>query len=133
MARRVRWLSTFGLVVVAACGHENDLPPVPSVSDLVLENPSVAVGGPVQVKGSMSYLDGDADLTSLYVKVTTPGGQTQTVGPSPATGVENRRAGTLAFAFTLSAEVVGDYQLELWVVDEAGNESNHLSATVTAQ
>jgi hypothetical protein len=133
MEAGARWLLSLGLVVIAACGHETDLSPVPAVSDLTIQNPVVTVGGTVQVKGALSYLDGDADLTSLYIAVTTPAGQSQTVGPSPAAGVENRRAGTLSFSFTLNVAAPGDYQLELWLVDAADNESNHLTGTVTAQ
>jgi len=123
---------TLGAVLaVAGCGHD-DLGPVPVLGDLVIENPSVAAGGQVQVTGSMSYQDGDSDITSIYIKVTTPALQSQTLGPTPATSASNRRAGTLGFGFTLSAERAGDYVLELWVVDARDNESNRVSGTVSA-
>ena len=127
--RKLAWVVLF--LSIAGCGHE-DLGPVPILSDLTIENPSVAVGSPTQVTGSMSYQDGDGDVASLYIRVTTPDRQSQTIGPSPASGVSGRRAGTLGFGFALSVESAGDYVLELWVVDARDNESNRLSGTVTA-
>ncbi len=41
--------------------------------------------------------------------------------------------GTLNFALALNPPVAGSYPFEIWVTDEAGNVSNRLSGTLTAQ
>ncbi|MBI5508856.1 MAG: hypothetical protein HY903_08895 [Deltaproteobacteria bacterium] len=135
---RIRWRRRALILAVVAgaavgCGDDRDLSPIPALRALRFETTTVAVGTTPQLAGSFSYLDGDADVSSLFIEVTTPTAQAQTVGPSPAENVAGHRSGTLAFTFTLNAGAAGAYALAVWVVDALGNESNHLAATITAQ
>ena len=131
MNSRATWRGWVLILCTAACGDEN-VSPIPALSDFTFENPAVSTGGVVQVQGSIDYVDGDGDIESLFIKVTIPNGQSQTVGPSPAEGVQGRRTGTFGFGFSLNAAASGVYVLEVWVVDQQGSPSNHVTASVTA-
>jgi hypothetical protein len=131
--RRLVPLLVLGLLVglVAGCGEDSGT--APAISDLTLQTTSVVVGQQATVSGQFTFSDPDGDVESFSVTVTAPTGASQTVGPQAIQGAAGVTDGPVALALVFNPGVAGDYVLEVWVTDGAGNESNRLTGTVTAQ
>ena len=120
-----------GSVLCLGCGGDEGT--APAISDLTLQTTSGAVGVQATISGQFTFTDPDGDLESFSVEVTAPNGQSQTLGPQPIQGASGLTTGPVGLAVVLNPPVAGDYALAVWVTDGAGNDSNRLDATFTAQ
>ena len=128
----------FLLIALAGCGSDgtdNRTIPVatptptagqhvPEISNLTL-SPSTALkmegDGSVEITAEFAFADTEGDIETLQIVVSD--GTTKTIPIST-----NAASGTLTES--LSVSTTNDYGcwIEVWVLDEAGDSSNHLSA-----
>ena len=83
--------------------------------------PLMEGGGSVVVTAEIAFWDFGSDLQSLWVKL--PDGTTVDF-PKPI----DAQNGALSESFTVSTQVVGAFSFEFWLVDRAGDSSNHVTA-----
>ena len=117
-------------LVVAACGTDDTSP---MIADLTYSPMTVTVGQQFTVSGTMTFDDPDGDLAQLGIEVTSPGGMRQTLPMADLQGTGTMTEGTLTFAITSILPAAGSYGFSLWITDDAGNQSNRLDGTLTAQ
>lgn len=132
MPRRLEALLLLALLLLPACGSEEDRSVAPVLSDLTYTPTTVTAGALATITGSVVFSDPDEDASEFAVKAASPIGQSTTVGPKPARGSPGRTDGQLSFGVHLDPQVAGTYMLEIWMVDEAGNESNRLRGDIEA-
>ncbi|MEE8408796.1 MAG: hypothetical protein V3T05_04255 [Myxococcota bacterium] len=120
-------------ICLAGCGSEDDSSGAPVLSNLTYSPQTITAGSLTTINGTFDFTDADADVTTFSVSVTDPTSTTTTVGPNPAQNVLGKTVGTVGFSLLLNATTAGIYALELWMTDDAGQDSNKLSGNVTAQ
>ena len=124
----------FLTLVMAACGGNGDgvnvspepVQHAPQISNLTLspDNALYMEGdGSVQVTAEFAFTDLGRDLETLQVEMSDG---TSLVIPIPDT--VNTASGTLAQAFDVTTADANGCTVEIWLVDSAGQSSNHLSA-----
>ncbi|NIV18649.1 MAG: hypothetical protein GWN47_09665 [Woeseiaceae bacterium] len=126
-------------LLMAGCGGDGGdgivvpgtgAPPVqhePVISELALSPDSVIYmegGGSVAVTAQVEFWDAGLDIQTLWVRL--PDGTSIEFDESVDTPT-----GTLTEVFGMSTEIVGEFAVEFWLVDKAGNSSNHQSDTVS--
>jgi len=125
-------------LLLAACGGDGNgpAPPdggggvpviqhVPVISNLTLMPDSVTYmsgDGQVTVKVTLGFSDAGKDIQTLWVEM--PDGAT-----SQFAEVSIGATGTLSEQLTMSTKTVGTFTIEAWLVDKAGDVSNHISGT----
>jgi hypothetical protein len=83
--------------------------------------------GSVSAKVQLTYTDSDLDIESMRIEMSDGARQTMLLGPM------DTESGTLGEEFTVSTEELGTCTVEVWLVDQAGNTSNHLTADIQVQ
>lgn len=83
--------------------------------------------GSVNAKVQLTYTDADLDIESMRLEMSDGASQTMLLGPI------DTESGTLGKEFTVSTEELGTCTVEVWLVDQAGNASNHLTASIQVQ
>jgi hypothetical protein len=123
------------LLILAACGSDGIdtgtmLTPeqhVPELANLTL-TPDGALymqgGGTVQVTAEIVFTDLKRDIETLYIRMSDETRLTMSVSESA-----NTVSGTLAETFELTTTDTDGHTIEIWVVDRAGQSSNHLGAS----
>ena len=132
MRRILLLVVALGFCFSSGCGS-GDPGVAPAIKSLTHNPTAVTAGKAVTVSGSFVFEDPDADGTQFVIKIATPNGQTQQLPPAAAAGTSGLKAGTIMFAFMLNPMLAGDYALELWMLDDAGNRSNSLKSTISAK
>jgi len=97
---------------------------VPAISELGLSPNTVVYmegDGTVVVTAQVEFRDNGRDIQALWVRL--PDGTSIQFNESVDTAT-----GTLAEEFTMSTQTVGALTVELWLVDKAGDSSEHESA-----
>lgn len=135
--RRLLFLLT---LLVAACGGSGDgdssqpPPPVesvaPEISNLTVSPDTVMYmedAGSVSAQVQVSYTDPDLDIDTMQLEMSDGTSATISLGPI---GTES---GTLSEEFAVPSDELGACTVEVWLVDEAGHTSNHLSVDVQVQ
>jgi hypothetical protein len=130
-----RFLEAFVLValLLPACGSEDATGVAPVLTNLTYSPTTVTAGAVATITGTVTFADADADVSQFAISARSPIGQTSTIGPRTAEGALGKTGGRLGFAVQLDPQIAGIYSLEIWMVDEAGNESNRLRGTVEAE
>jgi hypothetical protein len=121
------------LAFAAGCSDESDQGSPPSISDLTYAPTTVTVGQLTTITGTFSFTDPDGDLKEMTASLTPPAGQPQTL---PAQALQNEAGQTSGMAqlqLVLQPPLAGTYSFEVWLTDDAGNDSNHLTGTFEAQ
>jgi len=137
MTMRSIFLGMVGAAMLAGCGgddgEEEPAGTAPVIESLTLDPPQVPVGKQTPVTGRLTFRDAEADANRLAGAVTGPSGTRQVSPPSPTQGTNGRGEGELLFLIAIAPPEEGAYTLEVWMLDEQGNESNHLDAALEAQ
>ncbi len=95
---------------------------VPEISNLTLSPDTVMVmegNGSVVVTAQVDFRDAGLDIQTLWVEIF---GGTRLSFPV----TQSTESGTLTEQFAMSTETVGAFNIDVWVMDTAGNSSNHL-------
>jgi hypothetical protein len=121
-------------LVLAACDGDGFIPTAealqhaPEISNLNL-SPDTAMymegEGSVGVTAESGFTDVAQDIQTFHVEISD--------GTSLANEISERintESGTLTEEFDVSTASVGTFTVEIWLVDRAGQSSNHLSANV---
>lgn len=125
-----RKLASSLLVVLAACSDGGD---PPEISNLTMTPQTVPVGAATTVSGTMNFSDADGDVDKIAAAVIVPGGARTELDPVPVQTVGDPTAGMVNYAFLIAPPSPGSYTVELWLIDDSGNESNLLSGQLLAQ
>lgn len=126
-------------VLLAGCGGDsNGSQPAPQpvestppeISNLTVSPHTVTYmqgEGSIVATAQFAYVDPDIDIESMKVEM--PDGTRQTI----SLGVIDTESGTLSEDFTVSTAELGTCTVQIWLVDEAGDPSNQLSADILVQ
>lgn len=119
-------------LLLAGCGGDGDgagPPPAvehaPVISNLKLSPATVvymAGGGEMEVSAELTFSDAGNDIQTLWIRM--PDGTRVEF-----TEASNSNTGTVSEQIAMPTKVVGTFSVELWLVDKAGDSSNHLTAT----
>lgn len=119
-------------LLLAGCGGDGDgagPPPAvehaPVISNLKLSPATVvymAGGGEMEVSAELTFSDAGKDIQTLWVRM--PDGTRVEF-----TEASSSSTGTVSEQIAMPTKVVGTFTVELWLVDKAGDSSNHLTAT----
>ncbi|MEO1273535.1 MAG: hypothetical protein AAFX99_36075 [Myxococcota bacterium] len=122
------------LLGATACGDEDeDSTTAPTISNLSYSPDTIAVGTSVNIDLGFDFSDPEADVERFAIDMTGPSGVVIPAITGPVTGASGLSAGSLRVLLALNAPVAGSYAFTLVVEDSAGNTSNGLSGTLTAQ
>lgn len=130
--RRMAWLAA--LLVLAACESESATGggTAPTISNLTVDATTIEVGKSQNVTLSFDFTDPDGDVATAHVDVTVDG-----VAPlgldSPVQQSAAATVGKAMVIVALGVPKAGPVALHVTLEDAAGNVSNALDATVTAQ
>ena len=129
------WLGILGATVaLSGCSSDDgDAGAAPTIADLALTPTEVEVGKTNALSGSVTIDDPDGDVAQVGVDATLPDGTKQSLPKTAAQGASGTKQGQLALALALAPPAAGAYQLDFFVVDSKGHESNRLRATITAK
>lgn len=126
---RSRWLLLMPLLA-AACSDDATTPSgsAPHIGNLQFSPEFVYVtdfsAGGCPVTGSFDFEDADGDLAIL--RMTSSGGLDQS---TPIEGAAGLTRGTLVGTLVVPESPPGEYGIQVWVEDEAGQRSNTLTGT----
>jgi len=102
-----------------------DLGTAPQISDIRMSRDSIVLmegDGQVILTAELDFVDPDLDITTVRVEVSDGTSLTIDIpGPIP------QSPGTLIGELTVSSTDEGLFTAEVWMVDRAGNSSNHLT------
>lgn len=102
----------------------------PSLSNLQVVGGELFLFNPIELSGTIDWVDGDQDLATLQVRVLDVRNQPMT--ETTVSVVETGSAGTSPFSITVTAREIGSHKLEVTAIDAAGNTSRTLSKTLSA-
>jgi hypothetical protein len=122
---------------LAACGDATDGEggaegTAPTISNLSLSPETINVGEQTQVQGNFEFEDADGDAAKLKISVTPPDGPTQSLGSIELQNGSNTTGGPATAVLVINPPRAGQYEVLMRLEDQAGNESNELSASLTA-
>ena len=121
--------------LIAGCGGSSGDAEgtAPTIRDLTLTPTSIAVGAQATMTGALTFDDPDGDLSQVGVEITLPNGTKQALPKSAVQGASGLKEGPVDVALVVLPPTAGTYGIDVFVVDQAGHESNHLTVDVTAQ
>ena len=136
MKRIPRALEAFCTTLIAiplgGCGDDDSsrtLGSAPLIADLSLAPTELKVGSQTNITGTLSFQDPDGDVFEIGMEVRLPTGQSQAIPQSAVSGVSAQTSGVLNFMLSLMPRATGDYVLDVWIIDRAGQPSNRLTGT----
>ena len=137
MKKRSIYLGVITAALAVGCGGDDDgeeqAGSAPVIEALSFEPQQVTVGEQAALSGTFTFSDADSDANRFAAALTLPSGARQSVPPSPTQGTAGRTEGEVLFLIAIAPPEEGAYTLELWMIDQADNESNHLDGTVQAE
>ena len=105
----------------------------PAISALNLNPTTVPVGKVTQVQGTVAFSDSEGDVSQVAIVVTPENGPPEALTRADAQGAAGQTAGTLAFILSIGVPTAETVTVQISVFDKAENESNRLTAPITAQ
>jgi hypothetical protein len=118
------------LLFATACASDDGTPP--AITGLTYSPMTATHGVVVTVTGSFTFDDDDGDLADLHGELTLPDQTKQSLPKADIRALGDMKTGTLGFQLQALPPTVGSYKFQLWVTDDADNESNRLDGTLTA-
>ncbi len=107
--------------------------PVPELEQLNFFPNTAKAGVEIHYAGSVVVRDNDGDLETFYARFRLPDGSASETFTYPVTGLPNPKAGVIDIDVLYTAPVAGDYAVELWVDDAAGNQSNTVGEAIVIE
>lgn len=121
------------LLACAACTGDEPAGTPPAIAQLAVTPAQVTAGQAVPITGSFTFTDEDGDITQLGAALIAPSSARQEAPLLDVTGQTMAPAGALTFQLVVAPPSAGSYQLEVWLLDDAGHTSNRLTAGLDAQ
>ncbi len=134
ISRVVLLFFSYLMVIVTSCsggGGGTQTAHVPSISNLRYTPTSAFLNqgnGTVNVTGTIDFIDTGGDV--LEAHFTSSAGANLTL---PIAGMSGQTSGNIQGIFTVADTTVGDVTFDIWLVDVAGNSSNHLTGTFSVR
>lgn len=138
---RFRLVSAAGLaslgLAAGACADSD-----PEIWSLEHEGSTFTVGDTGSLAGTFEFAAPDGELAYLHIELLPPTFDEEEddeeeavirLPPSELESAEDEEQGTLEWRFHFQPEYDGEYEFELYVIDENENESNRLEDTFRAQ
>lgn len=125
--------SLLSLFVACAACSTDDPGHAPSISMLAYGPMAVSVGQQTAITGTLEFVDDDADVATLGIELTLPGGSRQALPLVDIEHAPGQTTDTVSFSLLLVPPRAGEYAFDLWLVDLAGQESNRLTGSLEAQ
>lgn len=124
---------TYGAIAVVlsfvAIGCAGD---PPSISNLSLIPDRVTVGETTQINGGLDFADPDGDIEELFFGLSLNGSEPEQASQDVPEATDFTD-GRMAFILMLTPPEAGPIDVEVWLVDADGSESNRLTTAVTAE
>jgi hypothetical protein len=117
--------------LLTACGSSSpsaDASAPPVLTDVTLDKTQLRVGVVETIQVTVSYTDADGDVAHLEQQIAS-----QAPESVDMPGAAGQKHGTQAFMLAVGAPAAGSADLAFWLVDSRGNESAHVTRTLTAQ
>jgi ethanolamine utilization microcompartment shell protein EutL len=123
------------LVFAAACSSETPSKgSAPAIRDLKATPTAIPVGKATTVNMQFVFEDADADVNDAKVEVVRADGSKQTVPAGGGAGqASGNKAGQLMLLLAIQPPAAEKLTVNVWVVDQKGNESNRLAVSIDAQ
>ncbi len=130
----MRTLASFVFVFLAACSSSSstDKGSPPVITDVTLDKTEIAIGKIETIQATVTFTDADGDVVRLEQQLTA-GGTSQAPDAVDIPEASGQKQGSHAFAIAIGAPSAGTADLAFWLVDAQGNESAHVTRTVTAK
>lgn len=106
--------------------------PAPALSNLKVESDDVKVGIAKTLSGTVDFVDGDGDLTTVIVVVKDVYTAVIAEARLPVNDVAGVRTGVAPFSVAITAAVAGTHTIEVSAEDQAGHISRVVSKSFTA-
>lgn len=125
-------LGSIAMLLLTACGSGAGqvIDHTPQLSNLTYTPTSFTKnqgGGAVNIQGSMDFIDANSDIVTFKASID---GITKSYDRSDLKGT---KSGTITGYVPISTASTGNFTFKVWVVDNAGNESDKLTGTFTVQ
>jgi len=138
MRTRYPLLLALGLAVLmlgVACGDEDEESSgtAPAIDSLVYAPDTLTVGTASVIEATFNFADPEGDVDMFVIEVNPPDGVVVPAIQGATAGTSGLTAGALSLMLALNPPVAGNYDFTITVMDSAGNTSNGLSGTLTAQ
>ena len=137
MNRFASTLSTLSILASLASCSSSDPPAkgsAPTIRDLKATPTTVPVGKATTVNMQFAFEDADADVNDAKVEVARADGTKQTVQAGGSAGqASGNKAGQMALLLALQPPAPEKLTVNVWVVDQRGNESNRLPVIIDVQ
>jgi len=114
----------------SGCGSEDAGAP-PAIANMTYAPSTIPVGTPTTITGSLDFDDPDADAREIAMNLVDAAGTRQSVGAVDVAAARGRTSGTLAFALFVQPLISGAITLEVFLIDDQGNQSNVLTGTLS--
>ncbi|MGD8772829.1 MAG: hypothetical protein PVI25_07165, partial [Gammaproteobacteria bacterium] len=126
------WILGVALLLTACGGGGGSSAPasqpvegdVPEIANLIVSPETVKYmqgDGTVMAKAEFEYSDSDLDIQQMQIEMSDGSSQTIPLGSIPTVH------GTMIEEFEVSTAESGTCTVDIWLVDAAGHDSNHLS------
>jgi hypothetical protein len=132
------WILGVALLLTACGGGGGSSAPasqpvegdVPEIANLIVSPETVKYmqgDGTVMAKAEFEYSDSDLDIQQMQIEMSDGSSQTIPLGSIPTVH------GTMIEEFEVSTAESGTFTVDIWLVDAAGHDSNHLSADILVE
>jgi hypothetical protein len=138
MTRMLQTVALAGAISMSGCGGDDgdssgeDSGSAPSIEALSFGPPKVPAGKQSVLTGKFTFHDPDSDADRFAAAIVLPDGSRQSLPPNKTQGTDGRADGQVEFLMAVAPPVAGNYAIELWMVDAADHESNHLDGGLEA-
>jgi photosystem II stability/assembly factor-like uncharacterized protein len=132
------WIVGFVLLLTACGGGGGSSAPasqavegdVPEIANLIVSPETVKHmqgDGTVMAKAELEFSDSDLDIQQMQIDMSDGSSQTIPLGSIPT------EHGTIIEEFEVSTAESGTCIVEIWLIDAAGHDSNHLNAAILVE
>lgn len=120
-------------VGLAGCSQEEE-PAPPEIRELIMATSSLILDdGYESLSGVFEFEDPNGDVESVMFEVVLPGGSVEEVGPLALEDVAGKESGSVSFTLVYSRDMLGLYEITVWLVDSQGQLSNELTGEIRSR
>ena len=136
--RMIQTAALASAILLSACGSDDgdagdeDKGSAPAIEQLSFDPQNVQAGKQSVLTGKFAFHDADSDADRFAAAIVLPDGSRQSLPPTKTQGTVGRASGQVEFLMAVAPPVAGNYTIEVWMVDAADNESNHLDGSLDA-
>jgi hypothetical protein len=129
----LRFAASLLLCALAGCGGSKTDGAAPTISNLSIAPNDATVGTTTTFTGTLILSDPAGEESEIDATITLPGGQAQTLPPTPLQGATSLMSSPVEFVLAFAPPTAGSYQVSVFIKDSDGESSNTLTTTITAK